>query len=118
MTLFRSLVPLLACVSVAQAQFPAFAATSRVPPAKGEQTAVLAGGCFWGVDAVFKHVKGVKAVFSGYSGGPAAMAEYEKVSTGRTGHAGTLQNTYHPSQISFRQRLKIFFSVAHQPTEL
>src|SRR2546422_6827683 len=57
MTLFRSLVPLLACVSVAQAQIPAFAATSRVPPAKGEQIAVLAGGCFWGVDAVFKHVR-------------------------------------------------------------
>src|SRR2546426_6025301 len=57
MSLFRSLVPLLACVSVAQAQIPAFAATSRVPPAKGEQIAVLAGGCFWGVDAVFKHVK-------------------------------------------------------------
>src|SRR2546421_10362831 len=92
MTLFRSVVPLLACVSVAQAQIPAFAATSRVPPAKGEQIAVLAGGCFWGVDAVFKHVKGVSGVVSGYSGGGAATARYGVVSTGMTGHAESVQD--------------------------
>src|SRR5437773_1606108 len=85
---------------------------------KGEQTVVLAGGCFWGVDAVFKHVKGVRNVLSGYSGGPAAMAEYERVNTGRTGHAESVQITYDPSQISYGQLLKIFFSVAHDPTEL
>ena len=86
--------------------------------AKGEATAVLAGGCFWGVDAVFKHVKGVKSVLSGYSGGPANMAEYELVSSGRTGHAESVQVTYDPSQISYGVLLKIFFSVAHDPTEL
>src|SRR5213595_770108 len=118
MTLFRSLVPLLACVSVAQAQIPAFAATSRVPPAKGEQVAVLAGGCFWGVDAVFKHVKGVSGVVSGYSGGGAATARYGVVSTGMTGHAESVQITYDPSQISYGELLRIFFSVAHDPTQL
>ncbi len=118
MTLFRSLVPLLACVSVARAQIPAFAATSRVPPAKGEQIAVLAGGCFWGVDAVFKHVKGVSGVVSGYSGGGAATARYGVVSTGMTGHAESVQITYDPSQISYGELLRIFFSVAHDPTQL
>src|SRR6266702_8750605 len=118
MTLFRGLVPLLACVSVAQAQIPAFAATSRVPPAKGEQIAVLAGGCFWGVDAVFKHVKGVSSVVSGYSGGGAATARYGVVSTGVTGHAESVQITYDPSQISYSELLRVFFAVAHDPTQL
>src|SRR5437773_4867080 len=118
MTLFRSLVPLLACVSVAQAQIPAFAATSRVPPAKGEQIAVLAGGCFAGVDAVYKHVKGVSGVVSGYSGGGAATARYGVVSTGMTGHAESVQITYDPAQVSYGELLRIFFSVAHDPTQL
>jgi peptide-methionine (S)-S-oxide reductase len=86
--------------------------------AKSEQTAVLAGGCFWGVEAVFEHVKGVSDVKSGYSGGSAANAEYEKVSMGKTGHAESVQITYDPSQISYGQLLKVFFSVAHDPTEL
>ncbi len=86
--------------------------------AKGEQTAVLAGGCFWGVEAVFEHVKGVTDVRSGYSGGSAATAQYEKVSTGETGHAESVRITYDPSQISYGQVLKVFFSVAHDPTEL
>jgi len=86
--------------------------------AKGEQTAVLAGGCFWGVEAVFEHVKGVTDVKSGYSGGSAANAEYEKVGTGETGHAESVRVTYDPSQISYGQLLKVFFSVAHDPTEL
>ena len=86
--------------------------------AKGEQTAVLAGGCFWGVDAVFKHVKGVTQVTSGYSGGPANAAQYDKVSTGETGHAESVRITYDPSRISFGQLLKVFFSVAHDPTQL
>ena len=85
---------------------------------KGEQTAVLAGGCFWGVEAVFEHVKGVNDVKSGYSGGPASAAEYEKVGTGETGHAESVRITYDPSQISYGQLLKVFFSVAHVPTEL
>jgi len=86
--------------------------------AKGEQTAVLAGGCFWGVEAVFEHVKGVTDVTSGYSGGSAAAAQYGKVSTGQTGHAESVRITYDPSQISYGRLLKVFFSVAHDPTEL
>jgi peptide-methionine (S)-S-oxide reductase len=86
--------------------------------AKGKQTAVLAGGCFWGVEAVFEHVKGVVDVKSGYSGGPADAAQYGKVSSGQTGHAESVRITYDPSQISYGQLLKVFFSVAHDPTEL
>jgi peptide-methionine (S)-S-oxide reductase len=90
------------------------------PPtsARGEQTAVLAGGCFWGVDAVFKHVKGVIKVTSGYSGGAANTAQYETVSTGETGHAESVRIIYDPSQVSYGRLLKVFFSVAHDPTEL
>jgi peptide-methionine (S)-S-oxide reductase len=86
--------------------------------AKGEQTAVLAGGCFWGVEAVFEHVKGVSDVTSGYSGGSPATAQYEKVGTGETGHAESVRITYDPSQVSYGQLLKVFFSVAHDPTQL
>src|SRR5207245_10440547 len=82
----------------AQAPIPAFAAASRVPPTKGEQIAVFAGGCFWGVDAVFKHVQGVSSVVSGYSGGGAATARYGVVSTGMTGHAESVKVTYDPSR--------------------
>ena len=85
---------------------------------KGQQTVVLAGGCFWGVEAVFEHVKGVIDVKSGYSGGAAATAQYGKVSTGDTGHAESVRITYDPSRISYGQLLKVFFSVAHDPTEL
>jgi peptide-methionine (S)-S-oxide reductase len=85
---------------------------------KGEQTAVLAGGCFWGIQAVFKHVKGVISVKAGYSGGSAQYAHYEIVSTGQTGHAESVKITYDPSQISYGQLLKVFFAVAHDPTEL
>ena len=91
---------------------------TRLANARGSQTAVLAGGCFWGIEAVFEHVKGVTDVRSGYSGGSAATAQYEKVGTGRTGHAEAVQVTYDPSQISYGQLLKVFFSVAHDPTEL
>ena len=86
--------------------------------AKGEQTAVLAGGCFWGVDAVFKHVKGVLRVESGYAGGSADTAQYETVSSGSTGHAESVHITYDPSQITYGQLLKVFFAVAHDPTQL
>jgi peptide-methionine (S)-S-oxide reductase len=79
---------------------------------------VLAGGCFWGIQAVFEHVKGVSSATAGYSGGSANTAQYETVSTGRTGHAESVKLVYDPSQISFGQILKVFFSVAHDPTEL
>ncbi len=82
------------------------------------ETAVLAGGCFWGMEGVFESLKGVSAVVSGYSGGSAATAHYEIVSTGNTGHAESVQIKYDPSKISFGQLLKVYFSVAHDPTEL
>jgi len=104
--------------SAAQGQVPDFAAGSDVPAAAGEQVAVFAGGCFWGVDAVFKHVRGVSRVVSGYAGGGAATAQYQIVSTGATGHAESVQVTYDPAQISYSRLLQIFFSVAHDPTEL
>lgn len=85
---------------------------------KGEQKAVFAGGCFWGIEAVFEHVKGVVDVTVGYSGGTAKTANYEPVSTGKTGHAESVQITYDPSQITYGQLLKVFFAVAHDPTEL
>lgn len=91
---------------------------SPLTSSKGEQTAVLAGGCFWGVEAVFEHVKGVTDVKSGYSGGSPATAQYEKVGSGKTGHAESVRIVYDPSQISYGQLLKVFFSVAHDPTEL
>lgn len=84
----------------------------------GQATAVFAGGCFWGVDAVFKHVKGVTGATSGYSGGSGAMAHYEMVGSGLTGHAESVEVTYDPSQITYGQLLRVFFSVAHDPTQL
>ncbi len=86
--------------------------------ANGEQTAVFAGGCFWGVDAVFRHVKGVSEVASGYAGGSATAAHYEMVSQGNTGHAESVRVRFDPAQVSYRQLLQIFFSVVHDPTEL
>jgi peptide-methionine (S)-S-oxide reductase len=85
-------------------------------PAK--QTAVLAGGCFWGIQAVFQHVKGVKEATSGYAGGSVASPDYEDVSSGSTGHAESVKITFDPSQVSYGQLLKVFFSVAHDPTQL
>lgn len=110
----------MAC-NAAKAQaviIPDPALDSPLATTRGEQTAVLAGGCFWGIEAVFEHVKGVTNVTSGYSGGDAKTANYEKVGSGKTGHAESVQITYDPSQISYGQLLKIFFSVAHNPTEL
>jgi len=82
------------------------------------ETVVVAGGCFWGVQAVFSAVKGVTSAVSGYAGGSKANAHYEIVSTGTTGHAESVQITFDPSQVSFGQLLKIYFSVVHDPTEL
>jgi peptide-methionine (S)-S-oxide reductase len=86
--------------------------------AAAEQTAVFAGGCFWGVDAVFKHVKGVTGVVSGYAGGSAATAHYEQVGNGNTGHAESVQVHFDPAKVSYQQLLHVFFSVAHDPTQL
>ena len=83
-----------------------------------EQTAVFAGGCFWGIDAVFKHVKGVSEVVSGYAGGAAATAHYDQVSEGGTGHAEAVRIRFDPAQVSYAQLLQVFVSVAHDPTQL
>jgi len=96
----------------------ASAADAPLPADKPEQTAVFAGGCFWGVDAVFKHVKGVTKVVSGYAGGSLPNPSYEMVSTGTTGYAESVQVTYDPAKVSYEQLLKVFFMVAHDPTEL
>ena len=88
------------------------------PATAGQQTAVIAGGCFWGIQAVFQHVKGVESATSGYSGGSAATAHYDQVSDGNTGHAESVKITFDPAQISYGQLLKVFFSVAHDPTQL
>lgn len=87
-------------------------------PAKDRETAVFAGGCFWGVQAVFQHTKGVLNAVSGYAGGSPADADYNRVSSGSTGHAEAVQVTYDPRQISYAQLLQIYFSVAHDPTQL
>lgn len=101
-----------------KAPFPAPAVDETLAPAKSHETAVLAGGCFWGVQAVFEHLKGVKSVTSGYSGGLVKSPSYESVSTGLTGHAESVSITYDPSKITYGQLLMIFFSVAHDPTQL
>ena len=98
-----------------QAPGPVVDATA---PSAAEDTAVFAGGCFWGVEAVFEHVKGVKSAVSGYAGGNAGNPSYEQVSTGDTGHAESVQVIYDPAQVSYGKLLQIFFSVAHDPTQL
>ncbi len=86
--------------------------------ASGPQTAVFAGGCFWGMEAVFEQVKGVSVVTTGYAGGTAATATYDQVSTERTGHAEAVRITYDPAKVSYGTLLRIYFSVAHDPTQL
>ncbi|MFT3906410.1 MAG: peptide-methionine (S)-S-oxide reductase MsrA [Steroidobacteraceae bacterium] len=116
------------CVIAALAPAAALAAEAAVvvpapafdnPKAAGAlQTAVLSGGCFWGVQGVYQHVRGVRQVLSGYAGGEKATAEYETVSTGTTGHAESVQISFDPKEISYGEILQIFFSVAHDPTQL
>jgi peptide-methionine (S)-S-oxide reductase len=117
----------LVVAGLAVRSFPAAAGQARTlpppvvdaPPGPATSSAVvLAGGCFWGVQGVFQHVKGVTSAVSGYAGGDRKTADYEMVSTGGTGHAESVQVTFDPRQISYGQLLRIFFSVAHDPTEL
>jgi peptide-methionine (S)-S-oxide reductase len=91
---------------------------ASLPESSGQSTAVFAGGCFWGMEGVFEHLKGVSNVVSGYAGGNAKDAIYERVGSGQTGHAEAVQITYDPSQISYGQLLKVYFSVAHDPTQV
>ena len=108
---------LLGCSAAAAPRFPDPVVDPR-PAAPGTQTAVLAGGCFWGVEAVFERLAGVSRVVSGFAGGSKATAHYEVVSMGTTGHAESVQISYDPATISYGQLLKVFFAVAHDPTEL
>jgi peptide-methionine (S)-S-oxide reductase len=110
------LIIFVATISCAAASFPP---PLLDPPEQGPTgIAVLAGGCFWGVEAVFDHVAGVKQAISGYAGGARETARYERVETGRTGHAESVKVIYDPSRISYGKLLEIFFSVAHDPTQL
>src|ERR1700756_683522 len=123
---------LAGCVAIAAGVFAAQriansaeSMTKIPPPAHDEsvvaahsETAVFAGGCFWGMQGVFEHVRGVKQVASGYTGGAASTAHYDTVEEGDTGHAESVQVTYDPTQITYGRLLQIFFSVAHDPTEL
>jgi peptide-methionine (S)-S-oxide reductase len=114
-----SLAGAIACrTSSAAVRIPDPASDAPLAKVKGSETVVLAGGCFWGIQAVFEHVKGVSAVTAGYSGGSAGTAQYETVSSGTTGHAESVKIVYDPSQISYGQLLKVYFSVAHDPTQL
>ncbi len=121
-SLLYAIPAMLAAASVAlattQSQFPDPAVDIPSSEAHGQQTAVLAGGCFWGMEAVFEHLKGVTKVVSGFAGGEKSTAHYETVSTGTTGHAESVQITYDPTRITFGQILKVYFAVAHDPTEL
>ena len=115
---FGVVLLLAAAATASAANLPSPAVDATVAPAKAKATAVLAGGCFWGVEGVFEHVKGVSNVVAGFAGGDASTAHYETVSTGTTGHAESVKITYDPSQLTYGQILKIYFSVAHDPTEL
>jgi peptide-methionine (S)-S-oxide reductase len=115
------LLAFIACVIGAEAgaaSLPAPAVDAAVAASSGSETVVLAGDCFWGLQAVFEHVKGVSRVTAGYSGGAAATAHYETVGSGATGHAVSVQVVYDPKQIALGQILRVFFSVAHDPTQL
>ena len=105
-------------VSAASAPLPKPAVDAPLATVRGEQTAVFAGGCFWGIQAVFQHVKGVVSATSGYAGGSASTAEYETVSSGSTGHAESVKVVYDPAQVSYGELLQVLFSVAHDPTQL
>ena len=126
MTKFSQSVPALALAAVllagpALAQEPAVripAPAIDEPAHAGAETAIFAGGCFWGVQGVFQHVKGVTNAVSGYAGGTRDTASYDTVSSGRTGHAESVKVTFDPAQVSYGKLLQIFFSVAHNPTQL
>jgi len=120
LSLMLPVAGLIACntANASSTALPAAELDAALASTHGQQSAVVAGGCFWGIQAVFQHVKGVIGAVSGYAGGSAQTADYEKVCGGNTGHAESVKVTYDPAQISYGQILRIFFSVAHDPTEL
>jgi peptide-methionine (S)-S-oxide reductase len=105
-------------LAAAPAAVPAPAVDNPLSKAPGEETAIFAGGCFWGIQAVYQHVKGVKSAVSGYAGGTVPSPSYEEVSSGATGHAESVRVTFDPSKVSYGQLLRVFFAVAHDPTQL
>jgi peptide-methionine (S)-S-oxide reductase len=112
-------ISLSACgIANAERAVPIPAALQDVPRSAGLQTAVFAGGCFWGMEAVFERVKGVRAVTAGYAGGTRATASYEQVSTETTGHAEAIKVVYDPAKVSYGTLLRVYFSIAHNPTQL
>jgi peptide-methionine (S)-S-oxide reductase len=114
-----ALLSLTACTAAASnAPLPDPAYDEAKPTTHSTETAVLAGGCFWGMQSVFEHVRGVRQVWAGYSGGNAGTAQYEVVSEGNTGHAESVKVTFDPAVVSYGQLLKIYFAVAHDPTTL
>lgn len=113
----REFTPDHAQAEAARAPVPDLAPAAPSPQGSSAR-AILAGGCFWGVEAVFEHARGVRSVRSGYIGGPGDQANYEAVSTGRTGHAEAVEVVYDPAQITYPQLLDIFFAVAHDPTQV
>ena len=125
-SLFRSLLPVAIAAALTGCNVNAATRTPIPPPStdvvlaktSGKQTAVFAGGCFWGTQAVFERVKGVVKTATGYSGGSASTATYDQVTTETTGHAESVQVVYDPSKITYGELLRIFFSVAHDPTQL
>jgi peptide-methionine (S)-S-oxide reductase len=110
--------PLLSCQAATKSPIPAAAIDASLATASSRETAVFAGGCFWGTQAVFERVRGVVQTTAGYSGGSASTAHYEDVTTETTGHAESVRVVYDPSKITYGQLLRIFFSVAHDPTQL
>jgi peptide-methionine (S)-S-oxide reductase len=120
LSLLTTAVVLIGCSVKAAPKAPIPASQTDVPlaSASGRQTAVFAGGCFWGTQAVFQRVKGVVATTAGYSGGSAQTATYDQVTTETTGHAESVEVVYDPSRLTYGQLLRIFFSVAHDPTQL
>ena len=119
LTILASLFAVAACTNASAAEPRLAPAPKQDVAASGAlQTAVLAGGCFWGVEAVFEHVKGVRSVVSGYAGGRAADANYRAVSAGRTDHAEAVKIVFDPRQVSYGTLLRLFFSVAHDPTQV
>jgi peptide-methionine (S)-S-oxide reductase len=113
-----ALVICAGCRAVAKTPIPPAATDSPLAQTPGKQTAVFAGGCFWGTQSVFERVKGVLATTAGYAGGSAGTATYDQVTTETTGHAESVRVVYDPSKITYGQLLRIFFSVAHDPTQL
>ena len=119
----RTLARGLAALALVPAVLGLFVSGLRASPAQAaadgrEKVAVFAGGCFWGVEAVFEHLKGVKSATSGYAGGSLTSPSYEQVSSGETGHAESVRVVYDPAVISYEQLLDVFFTVAHDPTQL